>query len=86
MRIWDASGGVVFDSLLAAGGVPVGAWAGGAGTLSFPQFAGRQMQAMSISGPEWKDNPGVGVSISYASGYPVATVQPWAPPFLLAVY
>jgi hypothetical protein len=44
------------------------------------------MQAMSISGPEWTDNPGVGVSISYASGYPVATVQPWAPPFLLAVY
>jgi hypothetical protein len=67
--------------------VPVGFWAGGAGTLSFPQFAGRTMAAIMISGSsEWWTESGLGVTISYASGYPVVTVASYAPTFMLAVW
>jgi hypothetical protein len=87
LQIFDASGAQVFDSTVATGGVPAGFWAGGAGTLSFPQFAGRTMAAIMVSGnSEWWVEDGLGVSISYASGYPVVTVQSFAPTFMLAVW
>ena len=85
LRIWNPSGVLVFDSTLAVGGLPVGFWAGGAGVLSFPEYAGRTMQALNISGAETFATA-VPVSISYGPGYPVVTVDSAAPTFMLAVF
>jgi hypothetical protein len=85
-RIWDASSNLVFDSPTAIGGVPVGFYSGGAGTVSFPQFAGFTMQALLISGGGTVDGTGSGVSISHTLGYPVATFQSWAGRFMLAIF
>lgn len=85
--VWDASANLVFDSTLAAGGVPVGFWSGGAGTVSFPQFAGLTMQYIVIDGAEWfEDGADAGVAITYPTGYPVATLQSWSPTVMLVVF
>ena len=86
LQVWDASGTLVLDSTTAVGGVPVGFWSGGAGTLSFPQFAGLTMQSIVIDGAQYFSEPVGGVTISYASGFPVATVASDSPTFMLVVF
>lgn len=88
LQLWDASGNLVFDSTVAAGGAPIG-MAEGNGvsvqTLSFPQYAGLTMQALTINGIQWSPE-GFGVTISHASGFPVVTVESGAPTVLLGVF
>lgn len=90
LQIWDAAANLVFDSTTAVGGVPAGVWSGGAGTLSFPEFAGLTMEFVTLTGLEYDEwgevTVGGGVSVSHASGYPVVTVASWAPTFMLAVF
>ena len=86
LQVWNAAGALVLDSNTAVGGVPVGFWSGGAGTLSFPQFAGLTMQAIVIDGAQYGFDTVGGVTISHASGFPVVTVASDAPTFMLAVF
>lgn len=85
LQCWNASGVLTFDSTQAAGAVPIGFYSGGAGVLSFPQYAGLQIHALTITGVEFVPS-GSYLSISYAPGYPVVTVAADAPTFLLAVF
>jgi hypothetical protein len=89
LELYDASGTLYFDSDSQAGGVPVGAFAGGAGTITFPEFAGRSMQALYINGSATDDwmEAFTPVSIDYALGYPrVVCGDASTPLFLLAVF
>jgi len=88
LRVWDASGNLVFDTTTAKGGVVVGYFTYSTGTtLSYSGFAGRTMQVLPASGVEFDSND-IGVTISTASGYPVVTVatRTNARSFILAVF
>lgn len=71
----DSDGSLFYDSSVAVGGVVAGFYVYGPGataTLPFPRYAGRQADIVILSGaPSSADS---GVSISFASGYPVVSV------------
>jgi len=84
LQVFNASGVVVFDSIVAAGSCPVGVITA-PGTYSYPLFAGRTLQAVMLTGDESNEFAlSAFVSINNATG--TVTVAAGSPPFLLAVF
>lgn len=77
MRVYDGSGGLVFDTSTAGGGVVVDfkSYAGGSSdTLTYPSFAGKSVSVLSMNGYQPEESDDFGVTTDTSLGYPRVTV------------
>lgn len=74
MRVFDGSGNVTFETPDAVAGVCVGVLeldASDTDTLSFPDFTGRTLYAVTLHGSELFDD---GLTITYPGGVPTIDI------------